>query len=577
MSGRGRRAVPPPPDHRVDPPLAPDGLVVTITNKAGYKKEFDFAELPVAEPMQRSLANAFADQSRNWTSHRSGRSFWSNIKLFTEFLAKLDSPPKDLDGLTVSVMQSWRDENKGTSSGRNKQAAVRTALRRDPRLATGPMAEVLARRIPRSKSSKQSYEEAEWERVALTAQRQFRSAWLRIGENTRLLNRWRGGDLARGSREWKIGRILDHLACTGDVPRTLYPSGQSGVTNHKLLGGRGPEQTWGRLFLTRGELTALAVLLTDRFGWNLSFYDRMPAPTAAPSAGETTSVTYQVQVEKRRAGGGRWFSTENITDSGADSLGRLITQALEATAHARAMAHRLKPGADLLMVARAYQSGDKHADLDRPAPQWPLTFGVSDAMSRWWAESNGLGGAPFQRIRRTTVTDEGRPLQHTQRTHESVYVLPDKRVQRASRNVFTDGALDALDQARAAVFGGKIANEPDPEHQETATVDCEDEETSPWPAPEGGCGADFLLCLACANAYVHPGHHPRLAHLHQQIVSLQSVLEDRMFRERWNDHLLRLEDLRRKVGSGAWEASLARVSETDRTIVQLLVKGDLAP
>ncbi|MEV5240176.1 hypothetical protein AB0K89_13860 [Streptomyces cinnamoneus] len=61
------------------------------------------------------------------------------------------------------------------------------------------------------------------------------------------------------------------------------------------------------------------MLLTDRFAWNLSVYDCMAAPVAAPSAGQTGPVTYRVQVEKRRAGAGRWFSTENITDSGASS------------------------------------------------------------------------------------------------------------------------------------------------------------------------------------------------------------------------------------------------------------------
>jgi hypothetical protein len=43
----------------------------------------------------------------------------------------------------------------------------------------------------------------------------------------------------------------------------------------------------------------------------------MPAPVRTPSAGETATVTYQVQVEKRRRGGGHWFSAENITDAGA--------------------------------------------------------------------------------------------------------------------------------------------------------------------------------------------------------------------------------------------------------------------
>ncbi|MFM9709137.1 hypothetical protein [Streptomyces galilaeus] len=577
MSGRGRKAIPPPPDHHVEPPLGPEGLVVTLTNQAGFKKEYDFAGFPVAGPMQRSLAGAFASQSRNWTSHRSAQTYWSSLKLFAGFLSELDSPSEDVDGLTLAVMQSWREANSGTSSGLNKQSMVRTVLRQDTRLATGAVAEELARRIPAQKPSKQSFEDAEWERVVLTAQRQFRSAWLRIDENTRLLNNWRAGELTEGSREWKIGKILDHLARTGDVPRTVHPSGDRGVRSGRLLGGKGAEQTWGRLFLSRGELTALAVLLTDRFGWNLSHYDRMPVPTLAPSAGEMTSLTYQVQVEKRRAGSGRWFSTENITDSGADSPGRLITQALEATAHARALAHRLTPGVDLLMVARIRRAEDEHTDLDRPAVHWPLSFGVSLGMSRWWAASSGLGGSPFQRARRTTVTNGGRPLQHSQGTHESVYVLPDKRVQRASRQVFADGALEALDQARAAVFVGTMANEPDPGHQQTAVVDCEDEEASPWPAPGGGCGADFLLCLACTNAHVHPGHHPRLAHLHQQIVSLQSVLEEAAFRERWRVHLTRLEDLRKKVGPIAWKASLARVRETDRTVVQLLLKEDLSP
>ncbi|GAA2644531.1 hypothetical protein [Streptomyces lunalinharesii] len=46
-------------------------------------------------------------------------------------------------------------------------------------------------------------------------------------------------------------------------------------------------------------------------------------------------------------------------------------------------------------------------------------------------------------------------------------------------------------------------------------MDCADETTSPWPAWDGDCGADFLLCLACRNVHVHPGHHPRLAPLHQ--------------------------------------------------------------
>ncbi|MFJ4966758.1 hypothetical protein ACIP6P_30635 [Streptomyces sp. NPDC088729] len=550
---------------------------MTVVNKAGYKKEYDFAELSVAEPMQRSLAAVFAVRSTAWTSHLTSRTQWSALHDFAEFLSRSETPPIDLDELSVATLKRWRVLHIGTNTGKGILSSVRTMLRQDARLAVGPVAEELARRIPKSRPGGQSYEKADRDQVVRTAQRQFRSAWMRISENERLLETWRAGALAEDSREWRLGRILDHLARTGDVPRTAVPSGGLRVKNHGILGGEEIGKTWGRLFLTRMELTSLAVLLTDKFAWNLSTYNRMPAPSRAPSAGETSSVTYQVQIEKRRAGAGHWFSTENITDSGADSPGRLITQALQATAPARALAARLKPGTDLLMTARMNFLGRLHHDTDRPQPVGPLAFGVPDDAARQWARVHGLSGSPFRRIRRTTVTREGRPLQHSQGTHESVYVLPDERVQRDSRAVIKAGAQEALEQARAAVFGGKIADAPDPDHQETATVDCEDETTSPWPAPEGGCGADFLLCLACSNAHVHPGHHPRIAHLLEQLQSLRSVLDERTWHERWNEHALRLKDLRDKVGPGAWEAALTRVDETDRLVVHLLVKGDLAP
>ncbi|MFB7010277.1 MULTISPECIES: hypothetical protein [unclassified Streptomyces] len=580
MSRRGKRAELPPADHRTEPPLGPDGLVVKVVNKAGYTKEFDFTALPVSEPMQRSLARLYAAQSRAWTSHETAKTCWSRVMTFATFLSGLESTPEDLDGVTVAVLKRWRARHVSTVTGKAVLSTVRLLLQQDSRFAGGPVTEELLRRFPAAKSSKQSYEGDERKRVVLAAQRQFRAAWLRISENTRLLRAWRAGELEVDSRDWRLGEVLDYLARTGDVPRSILPSGQSHVGHRNLLGGAGPEQTWGRLFLSREELTALAVLLTDRFAWNLKVYDRMPAPTTGPSAGEKTAITYQVQVEKYRAGRGRWFSTENITDFSADSPGRLITQALAATAHGRDLAARLAPGTDLLMVSRLYapaRAAHRHQDTERPRPVGPLSFGIAYNDAQRWSKAHGLGGSPFQRTRRTTVTREGVPRQHSQSTNERVYVLPDEHVQRASRSVFADGAEEALEQAEAAVFGGHLADAPDPAHEQTVTADCEDETTSPWPTPEGGCGADFMLCLACKNAYIHPGHHPRLALLHRQLESLRSVLDDGAWNDQWQDHSLRLEDLRDKVGDTVWDAALARAGSDDHALVHLLVKGDLAP
>jgi hypothetical protein len=552
-------------------------LVVTVVNKAGHSKMFDFAGLPVAAPMQRSLAVAFATQSRGWTSHETGVGYWRKLRVFAGFLSGLEHPPQDLGDLSAATLKRWRAAHIATNAGRATVQQVRTVLHRDQRLRDGPAAEELARRVPKPRWQQQSYEPAQWKQVRLAAQRQFRAAWMRIRENTALLEAWRAGQLTAVSREGRIGHILDEVARTGDVPRTVLASGKENVADRGLLGGARPEYTWGRLFLTRGEVTALAVLLTGRFGWNLSVYDRMPAPSRAPSVAETTTVTYKVQVEKRRAGGGHWFSTENITDSGADSPGRLITQALEATAHGRTLAARLAPGTDLLMTAHDHRRRPVHRQLDRPLPAGPLVFGVAKEDGQSWAKSHQLGGSPFQRARRTTVTRERRPLQHSPGTHESVYLLPDRQVQRAAQPVIADGAREALDQARSIVFNGHLRVSPDTAHQETATADCADETTSPWPAADVGCAADYLLCLACANAHVHPGHHPRLAHLHQRLHALRSALPDAAFNARWREHLLRLEDLRDKIGPAAWSAALARVSDTDRSLTDLLLEGSLAP
>ncbi|MFD6358564.1 hypothetical protein ACFWFX_01775 [Streptomyces roseolus] len=274
------------------------------------------------------------------------------------------------------------------------------------------------------------------------------------------------------------------------------------------------------------------MLLTHRFGWNLSVYERLPAPTTAPSAGTGTAPVYRIQVEKRRQGGGRWFSTENVADTGPSSPGRLIAQALEATAFARRLAAVLAPGTDRLMVARRNYPSKSHRDPLRPAFLGPLIVGITDGDAQKWGKAKGLSGSPFQRSRRAAVIREGRPLQHTPGTYESVYVLPDEQVQHASRDVFTEGASEALAQARAAVFGGRLTGAADPGHTATATADCADETSSPWPDGAGGCAADFLLCLGCRNAHVHPGHHPRLAYLHQGLRSLRSVLPAEVWQAR---------------------------------------------
>jgi hypothetical protein len=110
--------------------------------------------------------------------------------------------------------------------------------------------------------------------------------------------------------------------------------------------------------------------------------------------------------------------------------------------------------------------------------------------------------------------DRREPGQDSQDTHDRYYVLVDKRVQPDTVAIIAAGAEEAAEHARNAVLVAELRDAPQPGDVETATADCADFEHSPYPAPDGGCGASFLMCLGCTNARVHPGHHGRLAHLH---------------------------------------------------------------
>ncbi len=580
MSRRGRKASLPPADHARPEPLGPDGLLVHHYNQEGRVQDYDFATLSVAEPMRHSLAALFAAGCgpHRWTAHSSSYQQWLCIKRFTKYLSEQEVPPNDLDELTGALIDRWWMRMRTTSGNRATFRAVTTLLRGHGRFQTGPMADALARRIPGSKATTQSYGTAEFAKIKTAARQTLRSALLRIEDNARHLERWRAGEIPDGSRDWLVGDALDMLARTGDVPKATGPSGNPYVIKkyRRALGGQATEVTWQRLFPTRMEAVALGVLLMAEYGWNLSVINRAVVPRASPDPGRDGHPTYRIPVEKRRRGSGRWFDTENVTDHGADSPGRLITQALQVTRFARAVVEALEPGTDRLVVWRSATPGKASRDGDRHPPVGPFHFGVTTEDARDWSEARGLGGSPFRRGRRTVTAVERRePAQHSQESHDRHYVLPDENVRAAAVPVIAAGAEAAVDQAREAVLVAELRDTRDPGDVETATADCHDAESSPFPAPDGGCGASFLLCLACPNARVHSDHHPRLAHLHQALGNIRSVLPTPTWQRDWGDAHARLEHLKRSVGDGGWGHALARVTDTDRELIDFLLTGDL--
>lgn len=577
MSGRGRPATIPAAGHARPEVLTGGGLLVRHYNRSGGRRDYDFATLPVAEPMQRSLAALFAVHCvpHRWAAHATSKARWGCVRNFAQFLAAQPSPVTDLDGLTPALVKAWRLRLGPAAGGVMTFNLTAYLLRQDPRLQAGPVAEELARRARLPQSRVQSYPQAEFDRVKTAARRTFRAAVLRISENAAHLERWRAGGLAAGSGEAMLGEALDILARTADLPR--YRGGQLAKYYRRVLGGTSGKATWGRLFLSRQETVALAVLLMAEFGWNLSMLCHAEVPRALPDPGPDGRPTYRIPLEKFRRGGGQRYETRNVADDGAGSKGRLITEALTATRFARALVEQQAPGTDLLLVWH----GGKHRielDHDRHLPVGRFGFGFTAHDAGVWARNNGLSGSPFRRGRRTVlVLDRREPAQHSQDTHDRRYALVDKQVQDGAIPVIADGASDAVARARTAVLVAQVRGAPTADDIPTATADCSGTETSPVPAPGGGCAASFLTCLGCPNAHVHPGHHPRLTRLHHAVTNLRTVLAPRQWHADWAEVHARLEDLRRRLGEGVWRQAAARVTDADAQIIDLLLSGELNP
>jgi hypothetical protein len=554
------------------------GLVVRHYNRQGRVREYDFAALPIAGSMQASLAALFAARCTpdRWSAHATSATYWIYLQQFAGFLARQQRPPRDLDELTPGLVRQWR-AGLPPASGYNAFRTIGGMLRDDARLHDGPVADELAQYYKRPRSTVQSYSEAELDLVTAAARRRFRAALQRINENARLLEQWRDGALAEGSSDWVMGEGLDILARTGDLPRYTDKNGSRTIKNpYRDVFRTGGSLTWQRLFLTREEAVALGVLLLAEFGWNMSVIGRVEVPRASPDQGEDGRPTYRIPLEKPRRGPGRHHETRNVTDDGAASPGRLITQALEATRFARAIVEELAPGTNRLIVWRAGMARPHPTYLDAHPPVGPFRFGVHKEAVSEWAKTEGLAGSPFQRARRTVMAiDRREPSQHSQETHDRHYILPDNRVRAGAVEVIAAGAEDAADCARRAVLAAQLRDRPVAGDVETATADCSSYHDSPYPSPGGGCGASFLWCLGCLNARVHPGHHPRLAHLHDALGSLRSVLPPAVWVADWRDAHDRLEDLRGRLGEGLWAQALALVTDADRELVSRLLTGTL--
>jgi hypothetical protein len=559
--------------------MVPGTLLVEHRDNAGEIARYDFAELPCAGPMRASLAALFAQRctrAGGWTSHATSQHNWYMVRTFAIWLSERDNAPEDLDALTAKTWKEWRLSRPANTLGLYHVTDIARLLR--GHLPIHPAVRgAMAERMPQITVKEQSFTPEEFARISATARRVFRAAHLRIMGNAAVLEAWRGGRITDGSDAWLVGEALDCMARTGEPPSHVASAGKPEIIRRyvKPLGGANSLCTWRRLFLSRHEATALAVLLTIGHGLNLSTVSTLRVPRAAPDPGEDGFPVYRLELEKRRRGAGRRFETRNLADFGAASPGRLITQALQATSFARALVHAQAPEVDRLLAWRS-SWGKAWGTRMQEARFGLFGVGVNASAGLNWSQTEGISASPFRRGRRTANVHHRRePGQNSQDTHDRVYVLPDKQVQQGAVGDIAAGVVAALESARRAVLGASLRDAADPQSTPTATADCDDIDNSPFTELGSACAASFLLCLACTNARIHPGHHPRLAYLHQALDNLRSVMDPALWSTDWKNTHERLEDLGSKLGRPVWTRASGETTQPDRDMIDHLLKGDL--
>ena len=572
MSGPGRRAALPGPEQRHVRPSALDsaGLVVTHVDEQGEKQRvYDFATLPVGVEMQRDLAEAFAPKLAPigpWSALSTSGFYWRLTREFAAFLAERDLARHSLAGVTSAVWSAWKLSRNPNSSGLQQITGITVLVRDHPKLP-GPVRERMRERVQRVHRAEQAYPPEEFAQIKAAATASFRSALGRIRQNRSHLQRWEQGDFAPDSDQWRLGEALAVLAHTGDVPHhRMRGRGKRWIRaeTQRVLGGSDRLHTWQRLYLSATEAVSLTVLMVATYAWNLTSVVELRVPSAHPDPGGDGHRIHRVELEKRRRGVPHRYETHNLADWGADSPGRLISQAIEATAPARELLAAAGAPTDHLLISHM-----PHGLNERDPVSLFRTGYIGD--DRDWDQ-----GRPwvlnFRRLRKTANAQHHRtPIQHTQEVHDSVYVLSDPLTKERAAPVIAAGIADAVEHARQ-VLVARVATQAAETGQETATAHCTDHTHSPF-APAGSpCRTSFLSCLACPNAVIAPQHLPRLAYLHRALDHLRTVAPDAVWRQDWRDHFERLKDLRvHHSTTAAWADALQATSGADRDLIDRLL------
>ncbi|WP_381801683.1 hypothetical protein [Streptomyces niveus] len=560
--------------------------MVFYEEQGGKSHNLDFSSFPAPLAMQQWMAVLLAARcgARGGSKRlaTAKRYHWM-LHRFMVVLSEADRVPATPGELAPEHFQIFRDryEDHPTSLRLHLQA-LRRLMRKREEMTDETLHDLLRTRLPAVTVTTQvmAYSDYEWQQIMTALRRDVRITRDRIRAGVILLARFREGELAPGSREEALGRMLDVFVTTGDLPRS-----ESGALQDEVSRLGGAMAISGMLSLTRDESTAFAMLLSALTAENFGTVKTWLALHTRPDGGVTTQAVVLLEETKPRRGPDREHMVTALEDlptslrelaESEDTEPRLF--------HSPLRLYQLL--LELTQTARRL-SGETRAFISY-SPKGPGVPGGAgrdmwntEVHVKHWSQTRGFpsmrkavaGGLPavqVRRIRQSALELKQRPVAHSRETLRDYYLKRSRTVQEQSRSVVGKALREQVAKARTAMevpvftpdFIDRAAQDPeaaaaeaglDPEvlkgllagEQDTVLTGCVDHLAGPDTPPGTPCTASFFACLGCENARALPRQLPVQIVVRDRLLATRPNSDPTTWRAKYQTATDRLEDILR--------------------------------
>ncbi|MGH3193067.1 MAG: hypothetical protein ACRDOL_38610, partial [Streptosporangiaceae bacterium] len=542
----------------------------------------------------------------------SAASCYYQLRTFAHYLAGVLDPPTRPDQLRPRHLDGYRDEYRDQATLAQRVGGLKAALRAMDGLDEAVLPMLGVGGIARDRNAKVvSYPLEDFRKIMNKARGEARATAAGIRAHRRLLARWRLGEIDQAGQNWELGRLLDHIESTGDIPRKRSGKGRV-YADQRVFGHGRISDLIASVHLTWREAMPFLVLLVGMTGQNGGTIAAAPAAAHRPDGGRGTATGIVELVKPRRGtrshmpvaltGLPDWLSADQAgtevsardelhTPLGVFLLMRELTEPV-----------RRITGTDRLLAVRGrtgYRSG---------APASPGLLGTAIAR---WGERAGLtsdasAGEPTRievslpRLRLTAVEHRQQAIAHTDRVLANEYLGRDRGNLTAYQQLVAKVLADQVAKAKASAampvltdvdlaearvhpeqaaarfgmdadtFNSMLAGDLD-----TVLGACVDHRGGPHAPPGEPCRASFMRCLDCPCARATPRHLPVQVLVADALEARRADLPPVRWAQRFALPHAQLADLLSKHPAAAIERARAAAGDADRRLAERFLAREL--